>query len=54
VYAAYLHTRSIGWKGRKSAILAIVGFAIAMFTLFGVNWLVALVGGDSLHTYTMQ
>lgn len=46
VYAAYLHTRmTIGWKGKKSAILVMVGFAVAMFTLFGVN----LLGG--LHSY---
>jgi cytochrome c-type biogenesis protein CcsB len=46
VYAAYLHTRlTMGWKGRKSAILAMIGFAVAMFTLFGVN----LLGG--LHSY---
>lgn len=46
VYAAYLHTRSIGWKGRRSAILAIIGFAVAMFTLFGVSYLLA-----GLHSY---
>lgn len=46
VYAAYLHTRTtMGWKGTKSAVLAIFGFAVAMFTLFGVNYL----GG--LHSY---
>ncbi|MDI6827284.1 MAG: cytochrome c biogenesis protein CcsA, partial [Armatimonadota bacterium] len=40
VYAAYLHTRlSMGWKGRKSVILTIVGFAVVLFTLFGVNLL---------------
>lgn len=46
VYAAYLHTRSIGWKGRKSAVLAIIGFAVAMFTLFGVSILLS-----GLHSY---
>lgn len=46
VYAAYLHMRSMhGWRGRKSAIMTIVGFAAVMFTLFGVN----LHGG--LHAY---
>lgn len=40
VYAAYLHTRlSMGWKGRRSIILTIVGFAVVLFTLFGVNWI---------------
>lgn len=46
VYAAYLHTRTIGWKGKRSAILAIIGFAIAMFTLFGVSYLLS-----GLHSY---
>lgn len=46
VYAVYLHTRmTIGWRGKKSVILVMVGFAVAMFTLFGVN----LLGG--LHSY---
>lgn len=40
VYAAYLHTRiSMGWKGHKSMILAIIGFVVVLFTLFGVNWI---------------
>ena len=47
VYAAYLHTRAIGWKGRRSAILAMIGFAVAMFTLFGVTYLLS-----GLHSYT--
>lgn len=47
VYAAYLHTKAtMGWKGRKSVIIAIIGFVAAMFTLYGVN----LLGG--LHAYT--
>ena len=47
VYAMYLHTRAIGWKGRRSAILAIIGFVVAMFTLFGVTYLLS-----GLHSYT--
>jgi len=47
VYAMYLHTRAIGWKGRKSAILAMIGFVVAMFTLFGVTYLLS-----GLHSYT--
>jgi cytochrome c-type biogenesis protein CcsB len=40
VYAAYLHTRlSMGWRGRKSVLLAIIGFVVVLFTLFGVNWI---------------
>lgn len=46
IYAAYLHIRTTkGWKGRKSAIMAIIGFIAVIFTLFGVN----LLGG--LHSY---
>jgi len=38
VYAALLHGRiSAGWRGRKAAIMSIIGFAILLFTFFGVN-----------------
>ncbi len=47
VFALYLHTRIVmGWKGRRSAFIAVIGFAAAIFTYFGVNYL--LVG---LHSY---
>jgi len=40
VYAALLHGRiSIGWRGRKAAFMAIIGFAVLMFTFIGVNFL---------------
>ena len=40
IYAALIHQRyTVGWRGRKSAILAIVGFAAILFTFFGVNFL---------------
>lgn len=46
-YAAYLHLRlSWGWQGKKSAWLAVVGFLIVMFTLIGVNLVIA-----GLHSY---
>ncbi len=39
LYAALLHARiSMGWRGRKAAIMAIVGFGVLMFTFFGVNF----------------
>lgn len=39
-YAAMLHIRAaLGWGGRRSAIMAIVGFAVLLFTFFGVNFL---------------
>jgi len=38
VYATYLHTRlSMGWRGHRSMVLAIIGFAVVLFTLLGVN-----------------
>jgi len=39
-YAALLHERlTAGWRGRKAAILAIIGFGVILFTFFGVNFL---------------
>jgi ABC-type transport system involved in cytochrome c biogenesis permease subunit len=47
VFALYLHTRIVmGWKGKRSAIIAIVGFLAALFTYFGVNYLLS-----GLHSY---
>jgi len=39
-YAALLHERlTVGWRGRRSAIMAIIGFAVLLFTFLGVNLL---------------
>ncbi|MGQ9672827.1 MAG: c-type cytochrome biogenesis protein CcsB [Candidatus Aminicenantales bacterium] len=47
VFALYLHTRIVmGWKGRRSAIIAVLGFLTALFTYFGVNYLLS-----GLHSY---
>jgi cytochrome c-type biogenesis protein CcsB len=47
VFALYLHTRIVmGWKGRRSAFIAIIGFLAALFTYFGVNYLLS-----GLHSY---
>lgn len=47
VFALYLHTRLVmGWKGKRSAYIAILGFIAAMFTYFGVNYLIS-----GLHSY---
>ncbi|MFA6384307.1 MAG: c-type cytochrome biogenesis protein CcsB [Candidatus Omnitrophota bacterium] len=47
VYLAYLHGRlTRGWKGRKSAYLAIIGFIIMLFTYLGVSFLL-----PGLHSY---
>lgn len=38
-YAALLHERlAVGWRGRKSAIMSIVGFGVILFTFLGVNF----------------
>jgi cytochrome c-type biogenesis protein CcsB len=38
IYAAMLHGRlTVGWRGRKVAILSIVGFFVILFTFLGVN-----------------
>jgi len=40
IYAALLHERLVaGWRGRRAAIMAIIGFAAVLFTFFGVNFL---------------
>lgn len=44
-YAIYLHMRLVmSWRGRKTAILAIAGFAVVLFTYVGVNYLSNLHG----------
>lgn len=38
-YAALLHERlTVGWRGRKSAIMSIIGFGVILFTFLGVNF----------------
>ena len=40
LYAALLHGRlALGWRGRKAAIMSIIGFAVLLFTFLGVNLL---------------
>lgn len=47
-YGAYLHTRlTMGWRGRHSAILAVVGLVVVLFTYLGVNLFLS-----GLHSYT--
>jgi len=38
IYAALLHGRlTVGWRGRRSATMAIIGFAVLVFAFLGVN-----------------
>ena len=47
IYAAFLHARfTRDWRGRKAAVLSIIGFVAVMFTYFGVNYLLS-----GLHSY---
>jgi cytochrome c-type biogenesis protein CcsB len=47
LYGLYLHTRIVmGWKGRRSALIAVIAFLAALFTFFGVNYLLS-----GLHSY---
>ena len=39
-YAALLHKRlAVGWRGRRAAIMAIIGLGVLLFTFLGVNFL---------------
>jgi ABC-type transport system involved in cytochrome c biogenesis permease subunit len=46
-YAGFLHTRiSHGWRGRRSAYFALLGFSLVIFTWLGVSYLL-----PGLHSY---
>lgn len=47
IYALYLHVRlSRGWKGKRAAYFAVIGFVCVIFTYVGVNILL-----PGLHSY---
>jgi cytochrome c-type biogenesis protein CcsB len=47
LYLVQLHQRfTVGWRGKKAAVMAIIGFASVIFTLWGVTY---LLGG--VHSY---
>jgi cytochrome c-type biogenesis protein CcsB len=47
VYAAFLHARfTKGWRGKKAALLSIIGFGSVLFTYLGVNLILS-----GLHSY---
>lgn len=53
LYAALLHGRlTVGWRGRRAAIFAIIGFGFLLFTFFGVN--LFLSGEHSFRNFTGQ
>jgi cytochrome c-type biogenesis protein CcsB len=46
IYAIMLHSRYVrDWRGKRLAVLAIIGFACVLFTYLGVNYL------PGLHSY---
>jgi cytochrome c-type biogenesis protein CcsB len=46
IYAAMIHARFVrGWRGRRMALMAIIGFGAVLFTYLGVNYL------PGLHSY---
>lgn len=47
IYAALLHQRfTVGWRGRRTAIMAVIGFGAVLFTLWGVTYLL-----PGVHSY---
>ncbi|WP_456387349.1 c-type cytochrome biogenesis protein CcsB [Desulfolithobacter sp.] len=47
LYAALVHQRfTVGWRGRRAAIMTIIAFISVLFTLWGVTFLL-----DGVHTY---
>jgi cytochrome c-type biogenesis protein CcsB len=44
IFAGYLHARATsGWRGRRAAVIALVGFASLLVTYYAVNlWIVGL------------
>ncbi len=44
IFAGYLHARATaGWRGRKAAVIALVGFVSLLVTYYAVNlWIVGL------------
>ncbi len=47
IYLIQFHQRlTVGWRGKKAAIMAIIGFCSVIFTLWGVTY---LLGGDHFN-----
>jgi cytochrome c-type biogenesis protein CcsB len=43
IYALMLHARHVrGWRGKRMALMSVIGFACVLFTYLGVNYLAGL------------
>lgn len=50
IYSIYLHMRIVkGWRGKKAAWFALIGFICVLFTYIGVNTLL-----PSIHSYAVS
>jgi len=51
-YLMVLHLSPLPrWRGRRLAVLALIGFGVVLFTYVGVPWLVRTVRLESLHGF---
>lgn len=49
IYALFLHMRLVrGWRGRRIALISVIGFLSVIFTYFGVNFILS-----GLHSYAI-
>jgi ABC-type transport system involved in cytochrome c biogenesis permease subunit len=47
MYLVMIHQRfTVGWRGKRAAVMAVVGFLSVLFTLWGVTY---FLGG--VHSY---
>ena len=47
IYAAYLHARATaGWRGRRAAVIALLGWGAFLFDFVGVNLFIS-----GMHSY---
>ncbi len=47
IYAGYLHARAtVGWRGRKAAVICLIGYSAFLINYFGVNFY-----ATGLHSY---
>lgn len=47
IYAGYLHARAtVGWRGRKAAVICLVGYVAFLINYFGINFF-----ASGLHSY---